>query len=281
MKRLGKGLADIITAPQTEGQPQGASSFVMLRLDQIRQGRFQPRTSINQGALEELKTSIKRTGIIEPIVVRPITHGAYELVAGERRLRASQELGIHEVPAIIKTLTDHQALEFSLVENIQRENLSPIEEAKGYTRLLDESGYTQEDIAAAVGKDRATVANLLRVLSLPEEVQRELGGGAITLGHAKVLLSMEDRAKQQELCRRVKQHGLSVRQLETLVATWAPRRRRHARPMDAQAKEIEDGLRQALGTKVNLFPRAKGGRIVIEYFSHEDLTRIVQLLRVS
>lgn len=281
MKRLGRGLADIITTAEPGAQQEGASSFVMLRAEQIRQGRFQPRTTMNPEAMNELKASIKRTGVIEPIVVRPVAHGTYELVAGQRRLTASQDIGIQEVPAIIKNLTDRQALEFSLVENIQRENLNPIEEAKGYTRLLDEFGYTQEDIASAVGKDRATVANLLRVLSLPEAIQRELRESAIALGHAKVLLSVEDIAKQLELCRRVKQHGLSVRQLETLAGTWAPRKRRRARPMDAQAKAIEDGLRQALGTKVNLFPRAKGGRIVIEFFSQEDLARIVQLLRVS
>ena len=277
MKRLGRGLADIISVPTAQEAP---SSFVMLRTDQIRPGRFQPRTSIGAEALEELKASIKRSGIIEPVLVRPIAHGTYEIVAGERRLKASQALGIQEIPSIIRTLTDREALELSLVENIQRENLNPLEEAKGYARLLDEFGYTQEDIAAAVGKDRATIANLVRVLSLPDEVQQQLGGGKISLGHAKALLSVQDRVRQLELCRQVASQQLSVRQLERAAAQAAPRRRR-ARTLDSQAAALEDQLRQRLGTKVSLAPRKKGGRIVVEYFSPEDLARILQLLGVT
>src|SRR3989338_5558100 len=144
-RRLGRGLAELIETP-----PQHTSSYVMLRTDQVRAGRFQPRTHMAPESLEELKASIKKSGVIEPIVVRPVAHGTYELVAGERRLRASQELGIKEVPAIVKTLTDREALEFSLVENIQRENLNPLEEAKGYGRLVNEFGHTQEEVADAV-----------------------------------------------------------------------------------------------------------------------------------
>ena len=279
MKRLGRGLADIISSPASS---DGPSSFVMLRIEQIRPGRFQPRGTIKDDGLEEMKASIKRSGVIEPIIVRPLAHGTYELVAGERRLKASQQLGIQEVPAIIKTLGDREALEFSLIENVQRENLNPLEEAKGYARLLDEFGYTQEDIATAVGKDRATIANLLRVLALPEEVQRELAAGKISLGHAKVLLSLADRLRQAELCQTAIAQGWSVRQLEAAAATLAPRRRRRAtRVGDPQLKALEDQLRQRLGTKVTLASRNKGGRIVVEYFSHEDLTRIVQVIGVS
>ena len=275
-KRLGKGLADIISTA-----PQGTANFVTLRTEQIRTSRFQPRTEINETALEELKASIKRQGVIEPLIVRPIAHGTYELVAGERRLRAAQAIGIHEVPAIVKTLSDKDALEFSLIENIQRENLNPIEEAKGYSRLLDEFGYTQEDIAAAVGKDRATIANMLRLLTLPDEIRRGLGNGAITMGHAKTLLGVEDRAKQASLYQQAAAQGLSVRQLEALVGAWAPGRRRRARRIaDPLLKSLEDELRQALGTKVSLLARKKGGRILIEYFSQEDLTRILRALGI-
>ena len=278
MKRLGRGLADIISTPTQDEVP---SSFVMLKTDQIRPGRFQPRIVISDAGLEELKSSIKRSGVIEPIVVRPLAHGTYELVAGERRLKASQLLGIQEVPAIIKTLTDREALEFSLIENVQRENLNPLEEAKGYARLLDEFGYTQEDIATAVGKDRATIANLLRVLALPNEIQQELAAGKISLGHAKALLGIADKLRQLELCRAVIAQGLSVRQLEGAASTMAPRRRRRARAGDTQLQALEDQLRQRLGTKVMLAPRKKGGRIVVEYFSPEDLTRILQAIGVS
>ena len=275
-KRLGKGLAELI-----DTFPQAGSNFVMLRTNQIKAGRFQPRSGINEAGLEELKASIKRSGVIEPVIVRPLAHGGtYELVAGERRLRASQALGIQEVPAIIKTLSDKEAVEFSLIENVQRENLNPLEEAKGYARLLDEFGHTQEDVASAVGKDRATVANFLRLLSLPDEIQRGLRDAAITMGHAKALLGVEDRVQQLRCYEQTKRDGLSVRQTEALVGTWAPKKRR-PRHADPHLKELEDTLRRALGTKVGLVARKKGGRITIEYFSQEDLSRILQALGIS
>ena len=273
-KRLGKGLAELI-----ESGTEAGSNFVMLRTNQIKAGRFQPRATINEAGLEELKASIKRSGVIEPVIVRPVAHGTYELVAGERRLRASQALGIQEIPAVIKTLSDKDALEFSLIENIQRENLNPLEEAKGYTRLLDEFGHTQEDVATAVGKDRATIANFLRLLSLPEEIQHGLRDGAITMGHAKALLGVEGRIQQVRLYEQAKRDGLSVRQTEALAGTLAPKRRRF-RHADPQMKGIEDALRQSLGTKVTLTARKKGGRITIEYFSSEDLSRLLQALGV-
>ena len=273
-KRLGKGLAELI-----ETAPQGSSNFVMLRISQIRTGRFQPRTATSEAGLEELKASIKRAGVIEPVIVRPAAHGTYELVAGERRLRASQALGIQEVPAVVKTLSDKEALEFSLMENVQRENLNPLEEAKGYARLLDEFGHTQEDVATAVGKDRATIANFLRLLSLPDEVQQGLRDGVITMGHAKALLGVGDRAQQLRCYEQAKRDGLSVRQIEALVGTWAPKKRR-LRHADPQLKGLEDALRRALGTKVSLVARKKGGRITIDYFSAEDLSRILQALGV-
>jgi ParB family chromosome partitioning protein len=276
-KRLGKGLADLISAPSM----QTASSFVMLRIDQIRQNRFQPRASMDEASLEELKASIQRSGVIEPIIVRPIAHGTYEVVAGERRLRAAQAIGMKEVPAIIKSLSDKETLEISLIENVQRSNLNPVEEAKGYARLLDEFGLTQEDIAAAVGKDRVTIANLLRILSLPEEMLQALREEKISLGHAKVFLSVPDRTQQLALFQEAMSNGLSVRAIEARAAMASPEKRRRARRFDPQLKRLEDALRQALGTKVALAPRAKGGRITIEYFSPDDLGRILQLLGVS
>ena len=278
-KRLGRGLADIIApGPQQPGAP--SQNFVMLRIDQIRSGRFQPRTTINDAALEELKASVKKSGVIEPVLVRPVAHGTYELVAGERRLRASQSVGVTEIPAIVKTLTDKEALELSLVENIQRENLNPIDEARGYERLLDEFGYTQEAVAEAVGKDRATVANLLRLLSLPEDIQQGVRDGAVTMGHARALLSVPDRVKQMELFKQVKAEQLSVRQTELLAGSWIGPKRRRARRGDPQLKGLEDELRRVLGTKVTLTARKKGGRIAIEYFSQEDLTRLLAILGV-
>ena len=275
-KRLGRGLGEIIrTSPQT------ATNFVMLPVEQIRVGRFQPRTDIGQAGLEELKASIKRQGIIEPIIVRPIAHGTYELVAGERRWRAAQALGHREVPAIVKSLTDQLALEYSLIENVQRENLNPIEEARGYARLLKDFGYTQESVAATVGKDRATVANALRLLQLPEEMQHALRDGTITAGHAKVLLGLEGAATQLAAFRQLVQERLTVRQLEEVAATVAPAKRRKARRVDPQLAALEQQLRQALGTKVNVTARRQGGRIVIDYYSAEDFSRILRVMGIA
>ena len=277
MRRLGKGLADIITT----AAPGAASNFLSLPTDQIRASRLQPRANISEAMLEELKASIQRQGIIEPVIVRPIAHGIYELVAGERRWRAAKAIGLSEVPAIVKTLSDKETLEYSLVENIQRENLNPWEEAKGYARLVEEFGYTQEEVAATVGKDRVSVANILRLLRLPEEIQQGLRDGSVSLGHAKALLSVEGRVRQLELFQRATKEHLSVRQLEALAGVASPSRRRRSARTDPQLNALENGLRQALGTKVTVSARKKGGRIVIDYFSQEDLTRILNVLGVS
>lgn len=275
-KRLGKGLAKII-----ETSAQTSQSVVLLRTDQIKPCRYQPRHTIKEEELEELKASIKHRGIIQPLIVRPIAHGIYELVAGERRWRAAQAIGIQEVPAIIKALTDQETIEYSLIENLQRENLNPLDEAKTFTKLINEFGYTQEQIAESIGKDRSTVANILRLLKLPEEIQRALSEGRITEGHAKVLLGVEHRAKLLELFQGTLAKALSVRQLEELAGQWQPRTHRRRQELDPQLKTIEDELRTLLGTKVNLIKRKRGGRIVIEYFSSEDLARILHALRVS
>ena len=274
-RRLGKGLADLIETPT-----RNAASFVLLRTEQIRPGRLQPRTSISQQELDELAQSVKRQGVIQPIIVRPLAHGTYELVAGERRWRAAQLAGITEIPAAIKSLNDHETLEYSLVENLQRTNLNPIEEASAYERMTEEFGYTQEAIAETVGKDRATVANALRLLKLPEEIQQALRDGTITMGHAKVLLAAEGHAKQLALGQQILRDKLSVRQLELLVGTWQPGKRRRTGKGDPHIEALQEELRRTIGTKVTLITRKKGGRIIIEYFSEEDLTRLSQLLGV-
>ena len=273
-KRLGRGLAELIQSAPA----QQADNFILLPIAKIHTGRFQPRTSMDDESLEELKASIRKSGVIEPIIVRQSSNGNYDLVAGERRVRASQAIGIKEVPALVKQLSDKEALEFSLIENIQRETLNPIDEANGYRKLLEEFGYTQEDVAEAVGKNRATVANMLRLLTLPEEIQQLLCRGAMSMGHAKALLGIEDRAKQLALAHDIVKTGLSVRQVEETVRTHGAGKHRRARRIDPQLKTVEDELRRLLGTKVNLTARKKGGRITIEYFSAEDLTRILQLL---
>lgn len=275
-KRLGRGLESII-----ETSPSQSARFVSVRLDQIRANRFQPRSNFDRGQLDELKASIKKRGVLQPILIRPTGHGIYELVAGERRWRAAQAVGLQEIPAIIKSLEDRDALEYSLIENVQRSDLNPLDEAAAYRRLSEEFGYTQEQIAAGIGKDRATIANLLRLLKLPDSAQKALRDGHITMGHARALLAAEGVAKQETLLKQVIQQQLSVRQLEGMIQRAQPARRKKQRTQDPQAKAFEDQLRQALGTKVSVLSRNKGGRIIIEYYSTEDLNRLLQALGIS
>lgn len=275
-RRLGKGLAELIDAAAPAG-----SGLVQLRVEQIRPGRYQPRQAFDDATLNELKASIKQRGVIQPVVVRPVAHGTYELVAGERRWRAAQALGLPDIPAIIKPLSDQEALESSLIENLQREELNPLEEASAYQRLMEEFGYTQERLAESIGKDRSSVANALRLLRLPDDIQRALREDKLSAGHAKVLAGVEAAVRQLELFRRVTTEHLSVRQLEELAGRWQPKAARRRRGIDPQLKLIEDELRRLLGTKVTLVSRRKGGRIIIEYFTTEDFNRIIQALKVA
>ena len=276
-KRLGRGLAQIIETTTT----QTTQSVTMLRMDQIRPSRYQPREQIRPEELEELQASITRLGIIQPLIVRPIAHGIYELVAGERRWRAARAAGKQEVPVIIKALSDQEAVEHSIIENLQREDLNPIEEARAFGRLIDEFGHTQEQVAESVGKDRSSVANALRLLKLPAEIQDALREGAVSEGHAKILLGVDNPARQLELFHQTTTKKLSVRELEELAARWQPRARRRRRELDPQLKALENELRQALGTRVSLVTRKRGGRIIVDYFSSEDLTRILRALGVA
>jgi len=290
-RRLGRGLADLIE-PRVEkpqdlsrsgatGAPASAAGpFTHIPVSQIHTGKYQPRTDVSEEGLEELKASIRRQGVIEPVIVRPLAEGGYELVAGERRWRAAKAVGLAEIPALVKPLADKEALEYALIENIQREDLNPWEEARGYLRLIEEFGYTQDDVAAAVGKERATVANLLRVLRLPDDVQQAVRDGRLSLGHAKVLLGVDGAARQRQLFERVMKEQLSVRQLEGQAAAWSPRRRSR-RVSDAGSSALEQALRQRLATKVHVAAKEKGGRIIIEYFSQEDLMRLTTLLGVT
>ncbi|HEX9779675.1 MAG TPA: ParB/RepB/Spo0J family partition protein [bacterium] len=280
-KRLGRGLADLIGPTQEArevDESKAASHLEGLRMiapDEIREGQYQPRRMIGTSKLDELKESIRRQGVIEPVIVRPIPSGGFELVAGERRWQAAKALGMRTIPALVRELSNREALEYSLIENIQREDLNPIEEAKGYARLLDEFGYTQENVADAVGKDRATVANLLRVLRLPERVQSALAEGTIALGHAKVLAGIELPNRQEALCAQTVARGWSVRQLEHAASSGAGRARKEP---NTDAAALEAQLRQALGTKVGVLSRGSRGKIVIEYYSTEDLNRLIERL---
>lgn len=278
-RALGKGLSALI--PESADLNK-SEKVAYLRTDAIRNNAFQPRTHYDDTKLEELKTSIKEKGVLQPILVRPKSEG-YEVVAGERRLRAARALGMPEVPAIVKEVSDQEALVLALVENIQREELNPIEEAEAYKRLIEEFRYTQDQVAESVGKDRSTVSNMLRLLKLRPEIKQGVYNGGISVGHARALLSVEDMGEQSRLFALTMKKGLSVRELEAMVSSDAMRAGRGVmktkNPKDKDVAALEESLRKILGTKVTISSRKKKGKIVIEYYSLEDLDRLIEIIR--
>jgi ParB family chromosome partitioning protein len=235
----------------------------------------------------ELVESISAQGILQPLIVRPVGEGKYELVAGERRWRAAQELGLGEVPVIVRELDDAQMLELALVENIQREDLNAIDRALGYRRLMAEFNLTQEQAAGRVGQDRSTVANTLRLLELPQEVQDMVSRETLSAGHARAILGARGEAEQMKLAERVARRGLSVRETEALVMALreGPKRRasRKGAKKSAHVRELEERIRRRLGAKVSIETRGKGtkGRIVVEFFSNDDFERILKTIGVA
>jgi ParB family chromosome partitioning protein len=286
-KVLGKGLSALITknpSSLTESSSLEIKSDMVMRLktNSILENQFQPRKHYDESTLEELKASIKESGILQPLLVRK--HGEkYEIVAGERRLKAAKAIGLEEVPVIIKNVTDKEAFVLALVENIQREELNAIEEALGFKRLVDEFQFTQEDVAKAVGKDRSTVTNLLRLLRLPEEIQKQVAQAQLSMGHARALLSLEGAALQKKMAQVVIEKGLSVRQVEELVnkvhhgqnITQAAK----AKSKNRDIEILEEELQKILGTKVIVKDKKGKGKITVEYYSLDDLDRILGILR--
>jgi ParB family chromosome partitioning protein len=274
---LGKGLAALI--PEVE-QEEGRT-LLMCGIEEVVPNRSQPRKRFDESKLQELAESIKKNGILEPLIVRKVEQG-YEIIVGERRWRAAQKAGLKEVPVLLKEIEGPEALEISLIENLQRENLNPIEEAEGYRRLIEEFGINQEELGARVGKDRTTVTNTLRLLKLPSDVIEHLIQNHISSGHARAILSLESKDKQKELCIRIIQKGLSVREAEALAKRWAgkPERSAHSESkrgeLTSQLNALQDALRRCLATKVQIIPKGKKGKIEIEYYSFEDLERIVE-----
>lgn len=275
---LGKGLKALI--PDDLPMKSESRGGVQLKLSEIIPGRFQPREVFDPDKLKELMLSIKEKGVIQPVIVRPKGDG-YELIAGERRLRAAKELGIGQIPAIIKDVKDDEALEIALIENIQRDSLNPIEEAKAYQRLSEEFSLTQEQISEKVGRDRASVSNTLRLLRLPEKIKEEIYLGRISMGHAKAILMLDSEQAQLELCLKIIKRGLSVREAEYFVKRKIVGRSHPARPRRhaAEIRAIEEELQKILGTKVTVLHQTKRGRILIDYYSNDDLERLLNFLR--
>ncbi|NOX36163.1 MAG: ParB/RepB/Spo0J family partition protein [Calditrichaeota bacterium] len=285
-QRLGKGLEALIpTNVSADGFSSSASDGVQeIEVALIEPNPFQPRSDYNPEALEELKESIKEKGIIQPILVRPIGDGRYQVVAGERRLRAAIELGLKTVPIRVREVSSNEEmLELALIENVQRENLNPIELARGYQRLIDECNLTQEEVARKIGKDRTTIANLLRLLKLPQKIQDSLRNGEIKEGHARALLGVDDPEIQEKIWRKAVKDQLSVRKVEQLVRKYnqqtsdAPEvRPKRSRKM-MYISRFEEQLREKLGTQVKIRTRKEGGSIEIMYYSMEDLERLMEI----
>ena len=276
---LGKGLGALL--PEFE-QPQG-KTFLYCGIEEIVPNRSQPRKHFDESKLQELAESIKEKGILEPLIVRRIDQG-YELIVGERRWRAAQKAGLKEVPVLVKEIQGQEVLEISLIENLQREDLNPVEEAEAYKRLTEEFNLNQEELATRVGKDRTTITNTLRLLKLPPEVKNQLLQNQITPGHARAILSLDDKGKQKELCAVIIQKGLSVREAEVLAKRWSEKPKRGVTSVrkrgevESQLEAFQDSLRGYLGTKVQIKPKGRRGKIEIEYYSNEDLERIIEAI---
>jgi ParB family chromosome partitioning protein len=284
---LGKGLSALIP---DEPPPADRTGLVEIDVDRLAPSDYQPRTTMDTPRLDELAASIRANGVIQPIVVRKTADG-YRIIAGERRWRAAQKAGLTRVPVVVKEVTGPDAqgrlLQMALIENIQREDLNAIEEAKAYRRLVDEFSLTQDAIAAAVGKDRATIANTLRLLKLPDELQNDLSAGALTMGHARAILALASEALQLRVAREVKTRGLSVRETEALVKAAlegrvvggpTPRAARPVTPPDVHTRAAEERLKIHLGTRVRIVRKGKGGRIEIDFTSEDELIRIFESL---
>ncbi len=277
-KALGKGLSALLPeAPEISGQ-----GLVEVDVERIDPNPFQPRRQLQKEKLQELAKSLAQDGIVQPLLVRRVG-SRYQLIAGERRWRAARMAGLARVPAVIRDVEEHQLLELALIENIQRENLNPIEEAAAYSRLVSDIGLSQEQVADRVGKDRSTVANLLRLLRLPEPIQDAIAREKLSAGHARPLLAIRDSKLQVEIAREVAEKGLSVREVERRVQALSavPKAKKVAKiapPLDANTRAAEDRLRQALGTRVCISRKGRTGSIEITFHSEEELSRIYEVL---
>lgn len=280
-RRLGRGL-EALLGPATVAEARAEGSLIQIPVQSMRPNPYQPRQAFDEEALAELADSMQRSGLLQPVVARPVANGSYELVAGERRWRAAQRLGWAEIGAVVREVDDQTLLTLALVENLQRDALSPIDEAHGYRRLIDEFGVSQTAVGDLVGRDRSTVANALRLLKLPVAVQEMVHAGKLSVGHARALLALADGAKIERLARVAVERELSVREVETLVrggkeAARRPRAPRGAKA-DPEARRVEDALRRRLQTDVRVATRGKSGKVTINFYSPDDLQRILEII---
>ena len=284
-KRLGRGL-EALLGPVSREQAEASGALRDLPITSLRPNPFQPRTRIDEAELTDLANSMQASGLLQPIIVRP-RDGGYELIAGERRWRAAERLGWPRIPAVVKEVDDRTLLTLALIENLQRDDLSPIDEAGGYRRLGEEFHLGQAEIARVVGRDRSTVANLLRLLQLPPDVQAMVHEKRLSAGHARALLGLSDADRQSALATEAIEQGWSVREIEAAVAGKRTTQRTAKRAggqapvrgVTADVKRVEDALRKRLGTDVRVTARRKGrGFVTVSYYSNDDLSRLLELI---
>jgi ParB family chromosome partitioning protein len=282
-KALGRGLSALLGTPDLEP----TEALREIDIDRILPNSHQPRKNFDEDALNELADSIREHGVVQPVVVRPLEDGFFQLIAGERRWRASQRAGLYRIPAVVREAGEHAALEVALIENLQREDLNPIEEAQAYERLISDFGLTQEDVSRRVGKNRATVANMLRLLRLPAEVQQWLRENRLSTGHAKALLSLSDLNAILDSAKKIIQGNYSVRQAEMLVSRYTANGGVKEDPVaaeteDPNVKAAIHTLEQVLGTKVTVHESGGKGKIEIHFYSFEEMNRLYEgLLRAK
>lgn len=273
--------------PPRPTSTEGRRAVVLLGIEEIRPNLEQPRKTFDEASLDELAASVKAHGLMQPILVRDAKKGGYEIVAGERRWRACQRAGLKQVEVIVQSLADEQLLEWALVENIQREDLNPIEEASAYRKLLDRSGESQEQLGVRIGKDRSTISNALRLLKLPEEVRRQVIASVITMGHARALLGMDSPEGMVRLARDIVKRGLSVREVERIVKKARESKNGAAGGADpyhqlpggeTAVRRASEQLQRSLGTKVRIVPKGRRGRIEIDFSSPDELNRLLDCI---
>jgi ParB family chromosome partitioning protein len=281
-KALGRGLEALI--PSFTSDEEKKEIIVNIALDKIKPNKYQPRFHFSEGKIKELADSIKEKGIVQPILVSAKEEG-YELIAGERRWRASQIAGLKEIPALVRKMSEREVFEISLIENIQREDLNPLEEAEAYQRISKEFKLTQEELAKKLGKTRSSVANSLRLLNLPEKIKGFLSSGILSSGHARAILSLKEQKSQEDLAQRVATQKLSVRETEEIVQHYKPKKGKtmsgEEKTQNPEITNLEEKLQYALGTKVKIKNSGEKGKIEIFYFSLEDMERIMKLLKVQ
>ncbi len=278
-KALGRGLDALLPRIDNRILTGDRGETQELGIDSIIPNRFQPRQHFNDEEISQLAESIRKNGLLQPILVRRKGDGMYELIAGERRLRAAKQAGLQKISAVVRNCGDQEAMVLALVENLQRNDLNPMETARAYHRMLNEFGFTQDMLAQRVGKERSSVANVLRLLNLPPEVQRLIESGQLSTGHAKALLSVENPDAQIQLARRIVDHRLSVREVEEIVVSQTQgRRRSHRSRIQPLPSDIEQRLQKRFGTRVNVVQGRRGGKIVIHFFSAAELEGLLEAL---